>query len=613
MTTSSPSSLAIEGSHVLIAGGADGVSSAAATGFLVNGCRVTVLDKGPVADETPALTPEQKEHCFYIETDLTLESSVEAAFAASNARFGPPCILIAHSGTTEDNSRRPIWELDVDNKVHAASIKETLLTVKHFLLSVKRFQESTGKEIENVAIVVTGSPTAVFKQEGYVDYAASQATLLHSFVRAVQHDIIRLNSKARINTVVLAPINTPWTEDRPGDRKVTDAEHRPTVASKNSAKLEEVARALLYLSSHRAAGHISGVCLDATDGIEGRAIWEEHQGQIRVGGQGLAPPTRRRRMRICLSVDFDALSGYLGTGHDPHNTLSDYSAGLLSANVGVGRLLRLFTKWNISDKVTWFTPCHSLETFPAAAQQIIRSGAEIGLHGYSHEGAYSMTVDQERDVLEKCIDIVTKLQGGKRPVGYRAPLYQIRETTVQLLQDYGFLYDSSMNAHDALPYFLQNPFPVDTPHAPDYSQNASTWMKPTPIPPQPVRGSAEAENALVEIPGSWYTEDMTPLGFYPYSANTQGYVSIDVVEKMWWDRFDWLWENECWIDEGPGQGFGSVFPMIWHPESAGRAHIVGMIDKFIAKLVGRTRMAMDGEITFETFESVAKAWKGGIS
>jgi hypothetical protein len=49
--------------------------------------------------------------------------------------------------------------------------------------------------------------------------------------------------------------------------------------------------------------------------------------------------------------------------------------------------------------------------------------------------------------------------------------------------------------------------------------------------------------------------------------------------------------------------------MIWHPESAGRAHIVGMIDRHIGKLVARTEAAGEGEITFETFESVARSWK----
>ncbi len=173
-----------------------------------------------------------------------------------------------------------------------------------------------------------------------------------------------------------------------------------------------------------------------------------------------SPPLRannRRRLHICLSVDFDAISGYLGTGHDPRNTLADYSAGIFSAHVGVPRLLKLFAKHGISNKVSWFLPGHSIETFPEEAAAIAQSGAEIGLHGYSHEGAYAMTLEQERDVLEKCIEIVTALRGGMRPVGYRAPLYQIRETTVQLLQENGFLYDSSMNAHDSLPYTLRMP------------------------------------------------------------------------------------------------------------------------------------------------------------
>ncbi|KPI41315.1 Peptidoglycan deacetylase [Cyphellophora attinorum] len=296
---------------------------------------------------------------------------------------------------------------------------------------------------------------------------------------------------------------------------------------------------------------------------------------------------RRRRLRICLSVDFDAVSGYLGTGYDPKNTLADFSAGIFSANVGVGRLLTLFKKHGISDKVSWYVPGHSLETFPTQAKAIAESGAEIGLHGYSHEGAYAMTVEQEEDVLKKCIELATVLRGGTRPVGYRAPLYQIRETTVRLLQKYEFSYDTSMNAHDSLPYFLPNPFLGEPPLAPDYQQKAETWMKPAVIPAQPVRGTAEAQKALVEIPGS----------------------CVDVVEKMWWDRFDWIWENESWLDDGPGKDYGSIFPMIWHPESAGRAHVVGMIDKFIGKLNEKMKTADSGEITFETGEAIASSWR----
>ncbi|KAK4219871.1 glucose 1-dehydrogenase [Rhypophila decipiens] len=333
----------------------------------------------------------------------------------------------------------------------------------------------------------------------------------------------------------------------------------------------------------------------------------------------------RRRMRIAITIDFDAISGYLGTGHTPQNTLSDYSAGLFSANVGVDRVLRLLAKHGIAKDVTWFIPGHSMESFPRQTRDIIDSGAEIGLHGYSHEGAPAMALQQERDVLDKCIDLAGSLLAlsatnkHEKAVGYRAPLYQIRESTIELLQEKGFLYDSSLNGHDSLPYLLprkiSGPGEGQGPKIPDYTKPASTWMVPFVVPDPPALGSPEAEHALVEIPGSWYTEDLTPLGYYPYSSATQGYVSVEVVEKMWWDRFEWLWENECNVEDddgGSGNGsaaFGSIFPLIWHPEGVGRSHVIGMVDRFLSKLVAKRNEASDGEVTFDTMQSIARDFK----
>jgi len=53
------------------------------------------------------------------------------------------------------------------------------------------------------------------------------------------------------------------------------------------------------------------------------------------------------------------------------------------------------------------------------------------------QGAYQMTYEQERDVLKKCIDLATSATG-KKPRGYRAPLCQLRETTMALLEDMAF-------------------------------------------------------------------------------------------------------------------------------------------------------------------------------
>jgi NAD(P)-dependent dehydrogenase (short-subunit alcohol dehydrogenase family)/peptidoglycan/xylan/chitin deacetylase (PgdA/CDA1 family) len=614
--------LGLEDLHVFITGVAGGIGGATAKEFLANGARVTGLDRRPLEPKTISTDPDVLDRFYFVEADLTSEKSVAEAFQSAWEQFGTPNILIANAGITNEQAHPPIWEISAElwDSVNAINVRGTFLTIKHFLLTVKQEQEATQKEVENIAIVVTGSETGKFGQEGHAEYASGKAGLQYGLVRTVKNEIVRLNSKARINAVAPGWVDTPLIGDRLDDPKEMWAECQATVSLKKIAQPEDVARTMAFLASHRAAGHISGECVSVDGGQEGRLLWKEGQvlGNIPIGNTAIArhtstiptsltAPKHTRRIRVCLSIDFDAISGYLGTGHDEHNTLSDYSAGIFSANVGVGRLLRLFKKHSISDKVTWFIPGHSMETFPAQTQAVVDSGAEIGLHGYSHEGAYAMTPAQERDVLLKCIDLCTALT--RRPVGYRAPLYQIRESTVQLLQEHKFLYESSMNAHDSLPYILPCPFPDKPPHVPDYGKKAESWMIPTRLPESPVPGTKQFEEGLVEIPSSWYTEDMTPLGFYPYTPSTQGYVSVDEVEKMWWNRFEWLWENESFVDDGPGMGYGSVYPMVWHPESAGRAHIIGMIDRFIGKMQRKAKEAGEGEITFETMESVARSWK----
>ena len=224
------------------------------------------------------------------------------------------------------------------------------------------------------------------------------------------------------------------------------------------AKPHDVACTMAFLASHRAAGHISGQCISVDGGMEGRVVWKEADTGIiqdEVGTSSLPKQSvdestlpkasaatsyaSKRQIKIALSVDFDALSGWLGTGRDPHNNMADYSAGIFSGKIGVLRLLKLFKKLGIADKMTWFIPGHSMETFPDETKEIIESGCEVGLHGYSHEGAMQLNEEQEKDVIAKCIDIATKLTG-KKPRGWRAPLYQIRESTISILEEHDFLY-----------------------------------------------------------------------------------------------------------------------------------------------------------------------------
>ena len=164
---------------------------------------------------------------------------------------------------------------------------------------------------------------------------------------------------------------------------------------------------MAFLASHRAAGHISGECLSVDGGMEGRVVWK--QAEVLGGAKSseisapsasavvpsadlsVRPKTQKRRIRVALSVDFDALSGWLGTGKHPDNNMADYSQGFFAGKVGAPRLVRLFQKLGIADKLTWFIPGHSMETFPNEVRQVVDSGCEIALHGYSHEVKLSVS------------------------------------------------------------------------------------------------------------------------------------------------------------------------------------------------------------------------------
>jgi peptidoglycan/xylan/chitin deacetylase (PgdA/CDA1 family) len=301
-------------------------------------------------------------------------------------------------------------------------------------------------------------------------------------------------------------------------------------------------------------------------------------------------------LKILISVDFDAVSGWLGTGYSPENTLSDYSTGFFAARVGVPRLLKLFNRLGIADKVTWFIPGQSADSFPAETKDVIDSGAEIGLHGYCHEGAQQLTEEQERDVLEKCIDLFEKLTG-KKPRGYRAPLYQLRCYTIKLLEEHDFLYDSSLSYHDSKLCLL--PKNGGTPiKPPQYcpSTKASSWMQPLPQVNDP-------PGSVVEVPGNWYMEDMTPMQYWPHTPNSHGYVPASAVEAMWTERLDFLLrEIEEEFEEGKEEMI--VFPLILHPDTSGMAHVLPMLERFLKKVLEKREKA-----EFMTFGECAERWK----
>ncbi|KAJ6021067.1 hypothetical protein N7540_006571 [Penicillium herquei] len=49
----------------------------------------------------------------------------------------------------------------------------------------------------------------------------------------------------------------------------------------------------------------------------------------------IKPSSRPRNVKVAFSVDFDAVSHWLGAGCHPDNNMADYSSGIFAGQVGV--------------------------------------------------------------------------------------------------------------------------------------------------------------------------------------------------------------------------------------------------------------------------------------
>src|SRR5207247_9417659 len=70
-------------------------------------------------------------------------------------------------------------------------------------------------------------------------------------------------------------------------------------------------------------------------------------------------------------------------------------------------------------------------------------GEETGGHGAEHERVSDLEAKQEEAILVKSIEPLTPL-AGERPVGWRAPAWQLSASSLDLVAKHGFEYSSNM-------------------------------------------------------------------------------------------------------------------------------------------------------------------------
>jgi peptidoglycan/xylan/chitin deacetylase (PgdA/CDA1 family) len=270
-----------------------------------------------------------------------------------------------------------------------------------------------------------------------------------------------------------------------------------------------------------------------------------------------------KKIAVAVGADFDAHSLWMGTFN--LTSPSYMSRGTFGADVGVPRLLNLFERYNV--RATWCTPSHTLKTFPDRCKEIISHGHEIAAHGCYHELVPKLHLKDERRLLELQLQQHHEVLG-RRPRGYRSPAWDFTEHTLQLLEEFGFEWDSSLMERDFEPYH-----------------------------PRPVTVNFEAGNTfgapsrILEIPVSWHLDDFPPMEYV--AGILEGLGSTQVLYDRWKDIFDYARANVP----------NAVYALTVHPQCIGRAHLIVMFEKLLRHMV------QTGDVWFATLSEVYDAWE----
>ncbi|AMS42876.1 polysaccharide deacetylase family protein [Aminobacter aminovorans] len=291
-----------------------------------------------------------------------------------------------------------------------------------------------------------------------------------------------------------------------------------------------------------------------------------------------------KRMASCLCFDFDALSLWLGLFR--FTTANPLSRGEFGATVGVPRILNILDRYNI--KATFFVPGHTAIVFPDVVRALHDRGHEVAAHSMYHapyevglamSGIEPASPERQRGYLEQQVEVLEKLTG-IRPVGFRSPIGDwVGEHIPQYLIDLGFLYDSSLQGHDFVPYRLRigDSYQLEEPYAVRFGKRSR----------------------LLEIPLHWDTNDFAQFEFLGYYLNTENawfspspFNTTSQVLENFTGSFDYCYHNVP----------GGVWNTILHPQCCGRDMKAAWLEKLVQYVYEHN------DVWFATMREVAEAY-----
>ncbi|MFJ5957836.1 polysaccharide deacetylase [Paenarthrobacter sp. NPDC092416] len=252
----------------------------------------------------------------------------------------------------------------------------------------------------------------------------------------------------------------------------------------------------------------------------------------------LHPITWPEGYHAAASFTFDVDAESCMIAHDPSSTrrMSLMSHQSYGPKIAVPRLLQILDRQDI--KGTFFIPGFTAESYPDVVRRIADGGHEIAHHGYLHEPMQGIDAATEASYIDRGLEALANV-AGVRPVGFRAPWWELNWQSPALLADRGFLYDSSLLDGDA-PYRM---------------------------------AVAEGDSRdIVEIPVDWALDDWEQYGFYP------GVTGSGVIESPAKALEMWILEAQAHHSQG------SCFVLTNHPFLSGRPSRAVALEQLIERV-----------------------------
>ena len=252
--------LGLQGSGVLVTGASGGIGAAVARQLAEDGARVA-LHYHRNAEAAVALATELDGVALH--ADLRDEAEADALVPAAAEALGRLDACVANAGVwpREDVpvARMPLerWRATLD-----ANLTVAFLTARAY-----------GRHVEAVgdgSLVLVASTAGLFGEAGHADYPAAKSAIAHGLALSLKNEVVRTAPRARVNVVAPGWTVSPMT----AGELTADLVGRvtATMALRRVAETTDVARAVTWLCSPLAAGHVTGQVVTVAGGMEGRLL-----------------------------------------------------------------------------------------------------------------------------------------------------------------------------------------------------------------------------------------------------------------------------------------------------------------------------------------------------